>query len=126
MPGSYLIREFARHFVEVRAESRGVSVAIAKSSKDTWRAEPCDGPLTVVARVYAFDLSVRAAYLDGERGYFNGSSVFVWPVGHEDRPCAVEIVAPQGDTYRKWRVATSLPRAGAPSHGFGQLRRRQL
>jgi predicted metalloprotease with PDZ domain len=121
IPGSYLIREFARHFIAVRAESKGSRVDIAKSAKDTWRADACGGPLTVTAEVYAFDLSVRAAYLDGERGYFNGSSVFMWPVGHEDRPCAVEIVAPQGEPYRKWRLATTLPRAGAPSHGFGRF-----
>jgi predicted metalloprotease with PDZ domain len=120
-PGSYLIREFARHFVSVRAESMGSRIGIRKTAKDTWRADTCAGPLTMVAEVYAFDLSVRAAYLDGQRGYFNGPSVFVWPVGHEDRPCEVEIVAPEGEAYGGWRVATSLPRAAAPPYGFGRF-----
>ena len=93
MPGSYLIREFARHFVAVRAEANGVAVPIAKEAKDTWRAAPCDGPLTVIAEVYAFDLSVRAAYLDARRGYFNGATMFLCPEGRADAPCEVEIVA---------------------------------
>ena len=120
IPGSYLIREFARHFVSVRAECNGARIAIRKTAKDVWQADACAGPLTMTAEVYAFDLSVRAAYLDGERGYFNGTSVFVWPVGQEDRPCEVDIVAPQGEHYREWRVATSLPRAGASAYGFGR------
>src|SRR4051812_31510988 len=57
IPGSYLIREFARHFVTVRAEAAGQQVAIRKESKDVWRASPCSGALTVIAHVYAFDLS---------------------------------------------------------------------
>lgn len=121
IPGSYLIREFARHFVSVRADCNGARIGIRKTAKDIWQADSCAGPLTMTAEVYAFDLSVRAAYLDGTRGYFNGPSVFVWPVGHEERPCEVEIVSPQGGDYREWRVATSLPRAGASPYGFGRF-----
>ena len=119
VPGSYLIREFARHFVVVRAEAAGAPVALTKVSKDAWQAEPCTGPLTLVAQVYAFDPSVRAAYLDGTRGFFNGPSVFVWPEGHEQRPCTLEIAAPDGIGYDAWRVATSMPRATAAPNGFG-------
>src|SRR5262252_2040045 len=64
IPGSYLIREFAKHWVTVSAECNGSPIAIEKTAKDCWRAAPCAGPVTVVAEVYAFDLSVRAAYLD--------------------------------------------------------------
>ncbi len=117
IPGSYLIREFARHFVGVRAECAGQPVAITKEAKDTWRAAPCAGPLTVIADVYAYDLSVRAAYLDGARAYFNGSSVFLCPEGREAVACSVEIVEPGG--RRGWRVATTLPTAGALQWGFG-------
>ncbi len=120
IPGSYLIREFARHFVRVRAECDGRPVAIAKEAKDTWRAAPCAGPLTVTADVYAYDLSVRAAYLDHTRAYFNGPSVFLCPEGRESAPCRVEIVAPAGRP--SWRVATTLPEDGAKRWGFGAYR----
>ena len=119
IPGSYLIREFARHFVTVRAETQGRPVAVAKEAKDVWRVAPCTGALTVVAQVYAYDLSVRAAYLDAARGYFNGPCVFLCPDGRADRRCEVEIVAPEGDIGRSWRVATTLPLAEASSAGFG-------
>jgi predicted metalloprotease with PDZ domain len=122
IPGSYLIREFARHFVSVRAECAGAPVALAKEAKDVWRAAPCAGPLTVTAEVYAFDLSVRTAYLDATRGYFNGSAVFLCPEGRDEAECDVEIVRPQGDAYARWRVATTLPAAGAAPYGFGAYR----
>ena len=92
VPGSYLIREFARHFIALRATCAGLPVAVVKTAKDVWQVAPCDGPLTLTAEVYAFDLSVRAAFLDATRGFFNGPSVFVWPVGHEEHPCELEIV----------------------------------
>ena len=122
IPGSYLVREFARHFVEVRAEAAGKSVAIVKEAKDTWRAAPCAGPLTVIAHVYAFDLSVRAAYLDATRAYFNGAVVFLCPEGRAEAPCDVEIAAPAPIPDPAWRVATTLARAGAAEFGFGHYR----
>ena len=121
-PGSYLIREFARHFVSVRAECDGRPVAVRKIGKDAWLADGCSGALTLAAEVYAFDPSVRAAYLDTTRAFFNGPSVFVWPVGREDRPCELEIVPPAGGAYRAWRVATAMPRHGAEPFGFGLYR----
>jgi predicted metalloprotease with PDZ domain len=119
IPGSYMIREFARHVVSIHAESRGARVPLAKSDKHTWRAAPCAGPLTVVAEVYAWDLSVRGAHLDTTHGFFNGTSVFLRVLGKEERRCEVEIAPPPGRRYAAWRVATSMPRAGARPFGFG-------
>jgi len=122
IPGSYLVREFARHFVTVRAESGGVAIPVQKEAKDLWRAAPCSDSLTIVAHVYAFDLSVRAAYLDATRGYFNGPAVFLCPEGRAEAPCEVEIAPPEGAVGGAWRVATTLPSAGAPRWGFGRYR----
>jgi predicted metalloprotease with PDZ domain len=119
IPGSYLIREFARHFVAVRAEAQAVAVPIRKQAKNIWRAGPCSGQLTVIAQVYAFDLSVRTAYLDATRGYFNGPAVFLCPEGREDAACIVDIEPPEG---LPWRVATTLARDGAAPYGFGRYR----
>ncbi len=122
IPGSYLIREFARHFVTVRAEAGNAPVAVSKAAKDVWVAAPCTSPLTVIAHVYAFDMSVRAAYLDATRGYVNGPSMFLCPEGRGDRPCMLDIIAPAGAAQRDWRVATTLPRDGAADYGFGTYR----
>jgi predicted metalloprotease with PDZ domain len=119
IPGSYLIRDFARHIVRLSAESGGVTVPVRKLDKDTWCCEPCRGPLTISYDVYAWDLSVRGAHLDTTHGYFNGASVFLMAEGREERPCQVEILPPSGESFRSWRVATAMPRDGAAPYGFG-------
>jgi predicted metalloprotease with PDZ domain len=120
VPGSYLIREFARHIVALHADCDGAALPVTKIAKDAWRCAPCGGTLSVTYDIYAWDLSVRAAHLDATHGYFNGASVFLYAEDKLDRPCAVEIVAPSGEPFRDWRVATSMPRAGAPEYGFGR------
>lgn len=119
IPGSYMIREFAKHVVGIRAEVRGVPIKLTKLDKHTWRAAQCGGPLVVTAEVYAWDLSVRGAHLDTTRGFFNGPCVFLRVLGKEDRRCEVEIAPPRGRRYARWHVATSMPRAGASPLGFG-------
>ena len=81
VPGSYMIREFARHVVSIRAESRGRAVVLEKLDKHTWRAEPVAGPLAVSCEVYAWDLSVRGAHLDTRHAFFNGACVFLRVLG---------------------------------------------
>jgi predicted metalloprotease with PDZ domain len=119
IPGSYMIREFARHVVSIRAESRGKRLAIEKLDKHSSRAEACSGPVTVTCEIYAKDLSVRGAYLDTRHAFFNGACIFLRPKGHEGAPCEVEITRPRGARYRNWIVATAMSRDGAKPHGFG-------
>ncbi|MCB1933133.1 MAG: M61 family metallopeptidase [Candidatus Accumulibacter sp.] len=126
IPGSYLIRDFARHVVAIRAEAAGKPVRLDKIDKHTWQAAAVGKSvsLTVICEVYAFDLSVRGAHLDQTHAFFNGSSVFLRPHGQEQIPCLVDIQRPTGKRYRDWRVATALsPAAGgkacAEAHAFG-------
>ncbi len=119
IPGSYMIREFARHVVSIRAESRNRAVALEKLDKHTWRAGPVAGPLAVSCEVYAWDLSVRGAHLDDRHAFFNGACVFLRVLGQEHAPCELEIVRPAGARYRNWRVATAMSRKGAKPYGFG-------
>ena len=91
IPGSYMIREFARNIVWLKASSKKKAVATEKTDKATWRIAPCDGPLTLTYEVYAWDLSVRAAHLGETHGFFNGSSVFVMAHGRENDVIEVEM-----------------------------------
>ena len=119
IPGSYRVREFARHIVQLRAEASGRKVRLTKLDKHSWRAARCDGPLVLTYQVYAWDLSVRAAHLDQTHGFFNGTSVFLQVHGKENLPHVVDIQPPEGDSYAQWRVATSLPELKARRHRFG-------
>jgi predicted metalloprotease with PDZ domain len=119
IPGSYMIREFSRNIVRIRAESQGSAVALTKLDKHSWQAAPCAGPLTLHYEVYAWDLSVRAAHLDQTHGFFNGTSVFLRVLGQEETPHQVDIQRPADPVCATWRVATSLPELGAKRYGFG-------
>ncbi len=129
IPGSYLIRDFARNITAIRAESCGKKVRLAKINKHTWQAAPLKhaGPLTVTCEVYAWDLSVRGAHLDETHAFFNGTSVFLSVLGQENAPCLVDIQPPEGSAFKDWRIATALePAHGekrcAKLHGFGFYR----
>jgi len=94
IPGSYMIRDFAKNIVTLQAQDERGAVVVEKQDKQTWRCAPCSGSLTVEYVVYAYDLSVRSAHLDTTHGFFNGSSVFLAVQGQEDRPVEVEIGLP--------------------------------
>jgi len=109
IPGSYLVREFARHLSAVSARQVRREVPLRQVDKATWVAD-CDGrgALVVTYNVYAFDTSVRAAFLDEDRGFFNGTSVCLRVHGREDEPHGLELARlPKG-----WDVASSMPPAG--------------
>ena len=119
IPGSYMIREFARNIVQIRAESNGKPVVLTKVDKHTWRAAPVSGALTLYYEVYAWDLSVRAAHLDQSHGFFNGTSVFLRVIGQEELAHEVDIQRPRDPAADTWRVATAMSELGAKRYGFG-------
>lgn len=116
-PGSYLVREFARLVYDIRASRDGLPVAIEKVDKHRWVVPAGTGPLQIEYEVYAGDLSVRGAWLDSFRGFFNGNVVFLAIEGREQEPVQVDICRPEGGD--DWRVATGMPRAGAAEMDFG-------
>jgi len=106
IPGSYLVREFARHLSALQARQGSGEVALTQLDKATWVAScKAKGALTISYLVYAFDTSVRTAFLDAHRAFFNGTSVFLRVHGREAEPQRVELRGlPKG-----WQVATALP-----------------
>lgn len=124
IPGSYMIREFAKNIVELHAHQGGKPVALSALDKHRWRTARlrADEPLAVEALVYAWDLSVRCAHLDASHAFFNGTQLFLGVAGREQLPHRVEILPPQGEAFAGWQLATTLPAAGKGSvskAGFG-------
>jgi len=111
IPGSYLIRNFARQVEAIAAYSDKRAVPMRKVDKHTWHCDPVHGTLRVEYVVYAWDLSVRGAHFDESHAFFNGTSVFLAAKGRMDRPCLVELLPPAH--ARNWKVYTSLPEAAA-------------
>ena len=119
IPGSYMIRDFARNLLDLRAFAKDSELAIEQIDKSNWRVAAVQGTVSIEYKVYAKDLSVRSAHLDHSHGYYNGSSVFLEVVGQAEKPCEVLIERPQPVYCADWRVATSLRRERAEVFGFG-------
>ena len=119
IPGSYLIRNFARHLIRPQAADPEGDLPLEKRDKQTWCLAHRGLPLVIRWQVYAWDGSVRGAFLDDRRGYFNGPALFLGVRGLEGLPCRVEIQPPQGPAYANWRLATSLRPLAAEPFGFG-------
>jgi len=103
-PGSYLIRDYARHVQEFAAEADSTALIWRKTAKDTWQVETNGAErIQVRYRVYANELTVRTSHLDGSHGYFNGANVFMFIPEHTTEPLALHVQTPQG-----WQVTTGL------------------
>lgn len=111
IPGSYLVRDFAKHIHQLRAtDENQQDIAILQRSKETFQlSNTQEMQVRLSYEVYAWDLSVRTAHLDQTHGFFNGSSVFLAVEGQTTLPCQVEIILPQQEPYRSWNVATGMP-----------------
>lgn len=119
IPGSYVIRDYARHVVSIRAAGEGHEIELEKVDKSSWQAAATQGPITVTAEIYAWDLSVRGAHLDTTHAFFNGACVFLQVVGQEDHRCEITIGPPPKGIGRDWRVGTSMRPKDAEHYGFG-------
>ena len=122
IPGSYLIRDFSKQIESIEAYSitgNRKKVALERIDNDHWRLPPINGPIEILTTVYGFDSSVRAAYLDTERAFFNASSLCLSAKGQEHLPCSLAIVAPEAAFADHWTVQTTLRTAKTDKRGFG-------
>ncbi len=116
--GSYLIREFSKHLQRLQAHQGSARVSTTQRDKCTWQVHcEADRPLVLSYEVYAFDSSVRTAWLDTQRGFFNGTSLCLRVHGHEDGPHALSLSS--DDLPADWQVATALPAQKNTAKGFG-------
>ena len=121
IPGSYLIREFARHLLPITASQGRAARACRQIDKSSWDID-CDPrrPLELRYEVYAFDTSVRTAWLDGERGFFNGTSLLLRVHGQEQVTHELCVHAPP--QRRDWQLATAMTPVQVDARGFGRWR----
>jgi len=118
IPGSYLVREFSRHLQKLGARQDGKPVAVQQLDKASWQVDCVpSSPLVLSYEVYAFDNSVRTAWLDSQRGFFNGTSLCLRVHGQAQEPHELELVAPRGSPH--WEAATGLEPLKTGKRGFG-------
>lgn len=114
-PGSYLVREYAKHIQYFTATAGDKPLVWRKLSKNHWQVTTAevDETITIQYRVFAHELSVRTNHLDATHGYFNGAAIFLRILEWEKQAISVTVVPPKPE----WRVTTPLPPLNAP-HTF--------
>jgi len=119
-PGSYLVREYARHVENLTAATpEGEPLAAEKVTKNRWRLATGGGDEVVVSyRVYCREMTVRTNFVDASFALLNGAPTFFAPVDgagrvEPERPHEVRVLRPEG-----WRhVISPLPPAPGGEEG---------
>ncbi len=104
-PGSYLVREYAKHLQDLSAVSNNKALNWRKIGKNHWQIDT-DGisQVTVKYRIFANELTVRTNHLDATHGYFNGAAIFFRIPEFDKQPIHINIQPPP-----QWQVTTTLP-----------------
>lgn len=115
-PGSYVLREYARHIESIEARaSDGTSLSVEKRTKNRWRiVAPGHSNVVVRYRLYGHDPTVRTNYVDDEMASIVGAATFMAPVGRLDLPADIELRLPPN-----WTQSVST----LPAHPSGQEHR---
>ncbi|MDP5191554.1 M61 family metallopeptidase [Rheinheimera baltica] len=121
IPGSYMIRDFARNIVSINAYDDVGSLQLTQLDKQRWQLS-CNNHIVYVRyKVYANDLSVRAAYIDDEVAVLNPACLCLCVSELQTLVHHVDVIKPQADVAASWRLATGLSRASdTPFVGFGR------
>ena len=100
IPGSYLMREFARNITAVHYrimdDERSEVYRAIKTDKNTWQLPKVRAgqSIHVHYEVYCYDLSVRTAYVDQQRLYGNFTSLALAIEGQEQKAVEVDLGVP--------------------------------
>jgi predicted metalloprotease with PDZ domain len=122
IPGSYLIRDFSKQIESIEAHSitgTRKKIVLERIDNDHWLLPPLNGSVEILTTVYAFDSSVRAAYLDTERAFLNATSLCLAVKGQEYLPCSLAITPPELAFADHWTVQTTLRAVKTDDRGFG-------
>ena len=91
-PGSYLIRDYARHIVNLEVTLNKEKVFPKQKNSNNWEIYiKSNGLIKIKYLVYCFDKSVRANYLDNDRLFLNGPSTFLRVKEFSDKKHQLEI-----------------------------------
>lgn len=115
-PGSYLVREYAKHLQDFSAQTEvGQPLEWVKLSKNHWQVSTPETELVKIQyRIYAHELSVRTNHLDQTHGYFNPAALCFYLPDFEKQPLTLSVVPPH-DT---WQVTTPLPEVAGKTNTF--------
>ena len=111
-PGSYLIREYARHIDSMTVtDQAGNPVKFEKTKKNRWMLQTKDvQSVTLKYRLYCNEMTVRTNWTGNAYSMINGAPTFITPVGARQKTHSVKLNLP-----KRWkRSACALPTPNGP------------
>lgn len=114
-PGSYLVREYARHVEGFNAaDAAGAALAWRKSDKNSWQIDTKGAKEIVVKyNVYSNELTVRTNELNDNHAFFTPAALLMFPKGQLNAASTVRVVP-----YKDWKIATGLPAVDGSTNTF--------
>lgn len=105
-PGSYLVREFARHLQDFAVKNAaGDKLAWRKINKNTWQVDnKAANEISVSYRIYANELTVRTNELNDQHAFWNNAATLLFVKDQLKAQSTVKI-----SPYGNWKIATGLP-----------------
>lgn len=102
----------------MHAHQDGIRATLTQLDKCTWQINANTNiPLILQYQVYAFDNSVRTAWLDSQRGFFNGTSLLLRVHGLEKE--SHQLTLSNVGLPKNWQAATALSSLKTNKLGFG-------
>lgn len=118
-PGSYLLREYARHLTALAAhdaQDPKRACAVVKVAKNRWQVA-CEGSqtLTVTYALYCREMSVRTNWVDSAFAVLNGACTFLTVPQMREAPHDVCVILPED-----WQSTQSglAPHPSGQAHHF--------
>tara|TARA_R110002126_G_scaffold160458_1_gene308077 strand:- start:674 stop:2500 length:1827 start_codon:yes stop_codon:yes gene_type:complete len=108
IPGSYMIRDFARNIVSISAVDTDGPLELQQHDKQCWQINCRQKHVTVTYQLYAYDMSVRAAYIDDEVAVLNPAALCLAVSGLTEKTQQISVNRPSEPIAANWRVATAL------------------
>lgn len=114
-PGSYLVREYARHVQDFAAkDASGNNLTWEKTNKNTWRiATNKASDVVVTYKVYSNELTVRTNELNDQHAFISPAALLMHPKGFINAPSTVRVVP-----FGNWKVATGLDPVDGQTNTF--------
>ncbi len=116
-PGSYLIREYARHIQDFAAKDAGGNALVwEKTNKNTWQIQTKAATETVITyRVYANELTVRTNELNDYHAFWNNAALLMYPKGFLNAPSTLKV-----EPFGNWKIATGLEPLRTPNTFYAE------
>jgi predicted metalloprotease with PDZ domain len=114
-PGSYLVREYARHVQDFTVKNAaGATLPWRKINKNTWQIDTGGaGEIVAAYRVYSNELTVRTNELNDEHAFWNNTALLMFPKGQLAAASTVKV-----NPFGNWKVATGLAKVAGAENTF--------